>query len=83
MLADTKSVVLEGYIARVLLIFFQKGSQLLQVLLLVDLHLFPKRNCIGVPLGVLDVITLDTPKAFVLLNVLLHQIIDVIILHMT
>lgn len=51
------------------------------MLLLIDLHLLPKRNCIRMPFGVLNIITLYTPETFVLLNVLLHQIIHMIILH--
>ena len=63
------------------MIFLHKGLQLFQVLLLVDLHLLPKRDCIRMPFGVLNVIVFYTPEAFMLLNVLLHQVVDMISLH--
>ncbi len=63
------------------MIFLHKGLQLFQVLLLIDLHFLPKRDCIGMPLGVLNVIVFYTPEAFMLLNVLLHQVVDMISLH--
>lgn len=62
-------------------VLFDQGPQLFRVLLLLCLHFLPKRYRIRMPLGIFDVISLDTPETFVLLNVLLHQIIDMIVLH--
>ncbi len=33
------------------------------------------------PFGIFDVIALYAPEAFVLLNVLLHQVVGVVVLH--
>ncbi len=80
MLADTRVLFLQD-MQILLAVFFYKSLQLLHVLLLIYLHFFPKRNYIRMPLGVLDVITLDTPKAFMLLDILFHQIVEMIALH--
>lgn len=33
------------------------------------------------PFGVFDVIALDAPEAFMLLDVLLHQVVGIVVLH--
>ena len=62
-------------------VLLDKGVQLLEMHFLVFLHSLPKSDSISVPLGVFDVIALDTPETFVFLDVLLHQVIDMIVLH--
>ena len=81
MLADTRDFVLPKVTEVLFTVLRDKFLQLFELRLLIGLHLLPKRDCIGVPFGVLDVITLDTPEAFVLLNELLHQIVSMIALH--
>src|SRR3989338_1163165 len=51
------------------------------MLLFLDLHFLPESDRIRMPFCILDVISLDTPEALVLLDILLHQIVCMIALH--
>lgn len=62
-------------------IFLDETAELHEIFLLGFLHLLPKHDGVGVTLCLFDIIPLDTPKRFVLLNVLLHEIIEMVVFH--
>ncbi len=75
-----------GYFSRIFAtrlfeILFDESAEFDEILLFCFLHLFPKHNGVGVTLCLFDIIPLDTPERFVLLNVLLHEIIEMVVFH--
>ena len=62
-------------------VLLDKCLQLFEMHFLIFLDSLPKSDSISVPLGVFDVIAFDTPETVVFLDVLLHQVIDMIVLH--
>lgn len=84
MLADMRLVAVDAHLGTcdiLFCIFFDQSLEFANAFFFLLLHLFPKGNGISVTLGVFDVISLDAPERFMLLDILLHQIVDVIVLH--